>query len=191
MAERPLASVIIEPAKILFLNNAINHGVLTPLGVQQVADKGKSILFLLEANPGPGLGVLLAYTFFGTGLARSTAPGAAVIHFFGGIHEIYFPYVLMNPRLILAAIAGGASGLLIASITGAGLVATPAPGSIFAYLAVTPKDGYFGVLLDIAVACVVSFGVASALLGFGRAEQPVAEAATTGATTGIPTPSGA
>jgi mannitol-specific phosphotransferase system IIBC component len=93
----------------------------------------------------------------------------------------------MNPRLILAAIAGGASGLLIATITGAGLVATPAPGSIFAYLAVTPKDGFFGVLADVAVASVVSFGVASALLGFGRAEQPVQEAATSGATVGLPT----
>jgi PTS system mannitol-specific IIC component len=99
----PLASIIIEPAKVLFLNNAVNHGVLTPLGVTQAAQTGKSILFLLEANPGPGLGLLLAYTVFGTGLARSTAPGAAVIQFLGGIHEIYFPYVLMNPLLLLAS----------------------------------------------------------------------------------------
>jgi PTS system mannitol-specific IIC component len=183
----PLVSIVVEPAKVLFLNNAINHGVLAPLGVAQALQNGKSILFMIETNPGPGLGILLAYLFFGPRALRPSTPGAIIIHFFGGIHEIYFPYVLMNPRLILAAIAGGASGVFIAVITGAGLVATPSPGSIFAYLAVTPKDGYFGVLLDIAVASVVSFGVASALLGFGRAEQPVVEAATTGATAGLPT----
>ncbi len=96
----PLASIIIEPAKVLFLNNAINQGVLTPLGIQQSAEEGKSILFLLEANPGPGLGLLIAYSIFGTGMAKSTAPAAAIIQFFGGIHEIYFPYVLMKPILI-------------------------------------------------------------------------------------------
>jgi len=183
----PLVSIVVEPAKVLFLNNAINHGVLGPLGVTQALQNGKSILFMVETNPGPGLGILLAYLFFGPRSLRPSTPGAIIIHFFGGIHEIYFPYVLMNPRLILAAIAGGASGLLIATITGAGLVATPAPGSIFAYLAVTPKDGFFGVLADVAVASVVSFGVASALLGFGRAEQPVAQPATTGAATALPT----
>jgi PTS system mannitol-specific IIC component len=171
----PLVSIIVEPAKVLFLNNAINHGVLGPLGVAQALEHGKSILFMIETNPGPGLGILLAYWFFGPRALRPSAPGAIIIHFFGGIHEIYFPYVLMNPRLILAAIAGGASGVFIAVITGAGLVATPAPGSIFAYLAVTPKDGYFGVLAAVVVAAVVSFGVASALMGFGRAEQPVVE----------------
>ncbi len=176
----PLVSIIVEPAKVLFLNNAINHGVLAPLGVAQALENGKSILFMIETNPGPGLGILLAYLFFGPRSLRPSAPGAIIIHFFGGIHEIYFPYVLMNPRLILAAIAGGASGVFTAVVTGAGLVATPSPGSIFAYLAVTPRDGFIGVLLAIAVASVVSFGVASALLGFGRAEQPVAETAPQG-----------
>jgi len=183
----PLASIIVEPAKVLFLNNAINHGVLAPLGVAQSVANGKSILFMIETNPGPGLGILLAYLFFGPRALRPSAPGAIIIHFFGGIHEIYFPYVLMNPRLIIAAILGGASGVFTAVVTGAGLVATPSPGSIFAYMAVTPKDGYFGVLLDIAVASVVSFGVASMLLGFGRSEVPVVEAATTGAAPALPT----
>jgi PTS system mannitol-specific IIC component len=131
---------------------------------------------MIETNPGPGLGILLAYWFFGPRAMRPTAPGAIIIHFFGGIHEIYFPYVLANPRLIIAAIAGGASGVFTAVVTGSGLVATPSPGSIFAYMAVTPLGGHIGVLLSIAVASVVSFGVASLLLGFGRAEQPVAEA---------------
>jgi PTS system mannitol-specific IIC component len=187
----PLVSIVVEPAKVLFLNNAINHGVLAPLGVAQALQNGKSILFMIETNPGPGLGILLAYQLFGPRVLRPSVPGAIIIHFFGGIHEIYFPYVLMRPRLILAAIAGGASGVFIAVITGAGLVATPSPGSIFAYMAVTPKDGYFGVLADIAVACVVSFGVASMLLGFGRAEQPDAETAASATAAAGLTPSGA
>ena len=176
----PLAAIIIEPAKVLFLNNAINHGVLGPLGVAEAADKGKSLMFMLETNPGPGLGILLAYMFFGPRLLRLSAPAAIIIQFFGGIHEIYFPYVLMKPRLVLAAIAGGMSGIAVFEITGAGLVATPSPGSIFAYLAETPRGGYFGVLAGVAVSAAVSFGVASALLGFGRgadADDEVDEAA--------------
>jgi PTS system mannitol-specific IIC component len=190
----PLVSIIVEPAKVLFLNNAINHGVLAPLGVAQALEHGKSILFMIETNPGPGLGILLAYLLFGPRSLRPTAPGAIIIHFFGGIHEIYFPYVLMNPKLIIAAIAGGASGVFTAVLLGAGLVATPSPGSIFAYMAVTPKDGYFGVLAAIVVACGVSFAAASMLLGFGRAEQPVVEASpATAPATGLPgaTPTGA
>jgi mannitol PTS system EIICBA or EIICB component len=164
----PLASLFVEPAKVLFLNNAVNHGVLTPLGVAQAAAKGKSILFMVESNPGPGLGVLLAYFLFGPKSLRPTVPGAMIIHFLGGIHEIYFPYILMKPKLILATICGAASGLLTATVLHAGLVAAPSPGSIFAYLTVTPKGGYFPVLADITVATLVSFVVGAVLLGFGH-----------------------
>jgi len=167
----PLASLIIEPGKVLFLNNAINHGVLAPLGVAQAAQHGKSILFMLESNPGPGLGLLLAYLLFGPRSLRPSVPAAIIIQFFGGIHEIYFPYVLMKPRMILATILGGASGIIVFLITGAGLVATPSPGSIFAYAAVTPKGGWFGVFAGVLIAAAVSFGVGSALLGFGRLEK--------------------
>jgi mannitol PTS system EIICBA or EIICB component len=160
----PLTSIFIEPAKVLFLNNAINHGVLTPLGVQQSLVQGKSILFLLEANPGPGLGILLAYMFFGRGIARASAPGAAIIQFFGGIHEIYFPYVLMRPLLILAAIAGGMTGIATLAVTGAGLVAPAAPGSIIAVLAQTARDSYVGVTLSVLLATTVSFLVASVIM---------------------------
>ncbi|MFJ6078917.1 PTS mannitol transporter subunit IICBA [Pseudarthrobacter sp. NPDC092419] len=160
----PLTSIFIEPAKVLFLNNAINHGVLTPLGVQQSLEQGKSILFLLEANPGPGLGILLAYMFFGRGVAKASAPGAAIIHFLGGIHEIYFPYVLMRPLLILAAIAGGMTGVATLAITGSGLVAPAAPGSIIAVLAQTSRDSYVGVILSVLLATTVSFLVASVIL---------------------------
>lgn len=164
----PLASLLIEPAKVLFLNNAINFGVLAPIGVAEAAETGKSIMFMLETNPGPGLGLLLAYWFVGPKSIRPSAPGAIIIHFFGGIHEIYFPYVLMKPRLILAVIGGGMAGVATFLATGAGLVATPSPGSIFAYLTVTPRGGYFGSLAGIAVAAAVSFLIAAALL---RAEK--------------------
>ncbi|HEV7974509.1 mannitol-specific PTS transporter subunit IIC [Amycolatopsis sp.] len=167
----PLVSVIVEPAKVLFLNNAINHGVLSPLGIAKSVDSGKAIEFLIEPNPGPGVGILLAITFFGAKAMRATAPGAIVIQFFGGIHEIYFPYILAAPRLIIAAIGGSAAGLLVFSVTGAGLTATPSPGSIIAVLAVTPKGGFFGVLAGILVSAVVSFFIASALLKFGRSAK--------------------
>lgn len=160
----PLASIFIEPGKILFLNNAINHGVLSPLGVAEVADKGKSILFLLETNPGPGLGILVAYWLFSKGTAKASAPTAMIVHFLGGIHEIYFPYVLMQPILVLAAIAGGATGVTVNMLLGAGEVAAPAPGSIFALLAVAPRGGALPVLLSVIAAAGVSFLVAAPLV---------------------------
>ncbi len=154
-----LSSLFVEPAKILFLNNAINHGVLAPIGVQQVQEMGRSVLFMLETNPGPGLGILLAYFIAGKGVVKDSAPGAMVIHFLGGIHEIYFPYVLMRPILVLAVIAGGATGVLIFQIFGAGLIATPSPGSIFAYFAVTPPGQSFGVYLGIYGGMIASTAV--------------------------------
>lgn len=160
----PLASIFIEPAKVLFLNNAINHGILGPLGIDQAAETGKSILFLLESNPGPGLGILLAFMFFGKGAAKQTAPGAVIIHFLGGIHEIYFPYILMKPFLLVAAIAGGASGIFTLQLFNAGLVAAPSPGSIFSILALTPKGNHIGVILAVVVATAVSFLIASIIL---------------------------
>lgn len=160
----PLADLIIEPAKVLFLNNAINHGILGPIGVTQVEKAGRSVLFMLESNPGPGLGLLLAYWFAGKGMSKESAPGAIIIHFLGGIHEIYFPYVLAHPVMILALWAGGILADLWFVITGAGLVATPSPGSIFAYLAVIPKGQHFPVLMGILIAAVASFLVGSFIL---------------------------
>lgn len=156
-----LTSLFIEPAKVLFLNNAINHGILSPLGIEQAKELGSSIMFLLEANPGPGLGVLLAYCIFGKGSSKESAPGAVIIHFLGGIHEIYFPYILMNPALILAVMVGGASGVLTFSVLGAGLVAAASPGSIIAILAMTAKGKYFAVISGVVVATVVSFLISS------------------------------
>lgn len=164
----PLASLVIEPGKVLFLNNAINQGVLTPLGIQEAAESGKSILFLLEANPGPGLGLLLAFTFFGVGIARASAPGAIIIHFLGGIHEIYFPYVLMKPVLIVAMIGGGMTGIATNLLFGSGLRAPASPGSIFAVLLQTASDSYVGVILSVVLSATVSFLIASLILRASR-----------------------
>lgn len=175
-----LASVFIEPAKVLFLNNAINHGILSPMGIKQVEEIGHSIFFLLEANPGPGLGILLACCIAGKGSAKSSAPGAVIIHFLGGIHEIYFPYILMNPLLLLAAIAGGASGVFTFNMLGAGLVSPASPGSILAILAMTPKGGYVPILAGVAIATAVSFAIALPLLKFtGKDEDLEASKART------------
>jgi len=170
----PLTSIFVEPAKILFLNNAINHGIFSPLGIQQATEQGRSIFFLIEANPGPGMGVLLAYMVFGRGAAKQSAAGASIIHFFGGIHEIYFPYVLMNPRLILAVIAGGMTGVFTLTLFNAGLVSPASPGSIFAVLLMTPKASLIGVALSIISSTLVSFLVAAV---FVRAQQPEADEA--------------
>jgi PTS system mannitol-specific IIC component len=164
----PLASLLIEPAKVLFLNNAINHGVLTPLGIQQAAEEGKSILFLLEANPGPGAGLLIAYSIFGTGVARNTAPAALVIQFFGGIHEVYFPFVLLKPITLLAMIPAGAVGILTLVIFGAGLRAPAAPGSIIAVYAQTPGGNFVGVTLSVLLAAATSFLITSVILRASR-----------------------
>lgn len=167
----PLTSILIEPAKVLFLNNAINHGILSPIGAEQIRTDGQSILLLLEANPGPGLGILLAYAFFSRGSAKQSAPGAAIIHFFGGIHEIYFPYILMRPLLIVAAILGGMSGVFTFVLLGGGLQAIASPGSILAILAATPGGAYMANIAGVLVATIVSFAVASLILKTGKEKE--------------------
>jgi mannitol PTS system EIICBA or EIICB component len=175
----PLTAVLIEPAKVLFLNNAINHGVLTPLGLDQAKQAGHSALFLLEANPGPGAGMLLAFMVFGKGVAKATAPGAFIIQFFGGIHEVYFPYVLAKPRLLLALIAGGATGTLMNVIFDSGLVAPAAPGSVFAVYSSVAKGSVVGVTLCWSSALVVTFVLSGLLLRLDTSEDEVDLAAAT------------
>ena len=172
----PLVSIIVEPAKVFFLNNAINHGVFSPIGIQQVTEAGKSIFFTIETNPGPGLGVLLAYSIFGKGNSKATAPGAAIIHFFGGIHEIYFPYILMNPVLIIALIIGGMSGVLTTLILKGGLIAVPAPGSIIAMLAVTPKGGFIATIGSVLISAIITFLLSSIFVKKSHSEENLEEA---------------
>lgn len=153
----PLSAIFVEPAKVLFLNNALDHGIFGPIGYEQVKTLGHSALFLLVPNPGAGLGLLLAYWFFGKGEMKEAAPGMILIHFFGGIHEVYFPYVLANPLTIIGMIAGGIVGTGTLTFLNVGTVATPSPGSIFSVVALSPKNCMFGVLLSVVLSCVVSF----------------------------------
>jgi mannitol PTS system EIICBA or EIICB component len=171
----PLAALAIEPAKVLFLNNALNHGVLGPLGVTAAKDTGRAIHFLLETNPGPGLGLLAAYWVAGKGMMKQSSPGAMIVHFLGGIHEIYFPYVLAKPLMILATIAGGLAANTWFSLTGAGLVATPSPGSIFAYLAVTPPGQHIPVLGGVLIGAIASFLVGTLILRARPMKETVQE----------------
>ncbi|MBX5319831.1 PTS mannitol transporter subunit IICB [Staphylococcus caprae] len=174
----PIVSIIVEPAKILFLNNAINHGVFTPLGSDQAAHVGQSILFTIESNPGPGLGILLAYMIFGKGTAKATSYGAGIIHFLGGIHEIYFPYVLMRPLLFLAVILGGMTGVATYQATGFGFRSLASPGSFIVYCLNAPKDEFLHMLLGIFLATLVSFIVAALIMKFTKEPKQDLEAAT-------------
>lgn len=168
----PLVSIFLEPAKVLFLNNAINHGVFTPIGAEQVSQMGKSIMYMLETNPGPGLGVLLAYMFFSKDdTTRQSAPGAVIIHLFGGIHEIYFPYILMNPVVIIAPIVGNAAAILFFSMMNAGLNGPAAPGSIIAFMMMTPRDSMLVSLLGVAIAAGVSFVIAAPIVKMSGAKN--------------------
>ncbi|PWD50125.1 PTS mannose transporter subunit IIA [Serinibacter arcticus] len=174
----PATSILVEPAKVLFLNNAINHGVFTPLGSAESQETGRSLLFLIEANPGPGLGLLLAFAVAGVGVARASAPGAIIVQFLGGIHEIYFPYVLAKPRLIIALILGGATGVLTNVLFDSGLVGPAAPGSIFAVLTMTAPGSHLGVILSVLLSAAVTFVVAAFLLRIDKNKDLDLEAAT-------------
>ena len=157
----PLSAIFIEPARILFLNNVIDHGIMAPLGLEQAASQGFSPLFMIIPNPGIGLGILLAYYFYAKGEMKDATPSAILIHFFGGIHEIFFPFVLANPFLILANIAGGIAAIVTMQITNYGTTYTPSPGSIISVLALTPKGHYLGAFLTVGVSCLVTFVVAA------------------------------
>ena len=174
----PLVAIFVEPAKVLFLNNAINHGIFTPIGVEQAVEAGKSIMYMLESNPGPGLGVLLAYWLFSADkTTKDSAPGAIIIHFLGGIHEIYFPYILMNPVVIIAPILGNICAITFYTLFNCGLKGPASPGSIIAYLSMAPKGETLMVLLGVLIAAGVSFLVASPNIKLSNAKGTSLEAA--------------
>lgn len=167
--------VINEPAKILFLNNAIDQGVYYPLGMQQASETGKSIFFMVASNPGPGLGLLLGFAIFGKGMSKKSAPGAMIIHFLGGIHELYFPYVLMKPLTLIAMIAGGMTGTWVFHLLDGGLVAGPSPGSIFAYLALTPKGSFLATIAGVTAGTIVTFVITSVILKMEKSVETESE----------------
>ncbi len=168
----PLIAVFIEPAKVLFLNNAINHGIFTPIATAQAAEAGKSIMYMLEANPGPGLGVLLAYMFFCEDKkTKQSAPGAVIIHLLGGIHEIYFPYILMNPLVIIGPIAGNIAAIFWYNLTDSGLVGPASPGSIIAYMMMASRDSMVTVFAGVLIAAAVSFGISSVIIRMSKGKS--------------------
>ncbi len=171
-------NLLIEPLKVLFLNNTLNHGILTPLGIEQAGDAGTSILFLIETNPGPGLGVLLAFILFSRKELKATASGAFMIHLFGGIHEIYFPFVLLNPLLFAAVILGGMSGTLIFEMFQVGLKVPASPGSIVVILANAPQEMLLGVASGIAGSTLVSFIIAALVIRKDQTKKEISEKVT-------------
>lgn len=165
----PFISIIAEPAKVLFLNNALYYGVLLPIGMNQISAEGSTILFWAVANLGTGLGVLLAYLFFGKGTSKQAAPGAIIIHVFGGIHEMYFPYVLKNPLHLISITVSGFVGLAFFSFFNVGFIASPPVGSIIAILAVIQKSRIIWMLLGVTLTTCVSFAISSIIV---KAEKP-------------------
>ncbi|MCW1873033.1 PTS mannitol transporter subunit IICB (plasmid) [Erwinia sp. INIA-01] len=167
----PTLALLIEPTRVLFLNNAIDQAIFYQLGMKDAAVNGSSIFFMVFASPGPGLGLLLAFCIFGKGMAKKSAPAATIIHIFGGIHEMYFPYVYMKPLMILPLMLGSAVGIEVFSLMHAGLVAGATPGSIFAFMALTPPGKFLATLSGIGAAAIVTFIGASIVLKFDRSTE--------------------
>lgn len=169
-----LVSIVIEPAKVFFLNNSINHGILIPLGMQQAEQVGESMLFLLEANPGPGLGILAAL-YLERKEKRKEYAASMFVEFVGGIHEIYFPEIISNMWLLLALISGGAAGNLCFMILHGAANGVVSPGSIFAVLLVCSQNRILAVLIGIAVSVAVSAAVAVLILKWQRKPLKILE----------------
>ena len=167
----PLVSIFIEPAKVMFLNNAINHGILTPLGTVQVKELGESIIFFLESNPGPGFGLLMAYWCFGKGAAKSSAPGAVLIQFIGGIHEIYYPYILSRPLLIVPMILGASSSILFMTVAHAGLIGPISPGSIVSVVIMSASGKMLINVAAVLVAATITFLTSALILRRGSKDD--------------------
>jgi len=173
----PLVSLVVEPAKVLFLNNAINHGIFTPLGAEQASEFGKSIFYMIETNPGPGTGVLLAYWLFSRDqVTKDSAPGALIVHLLGGIHEISFPYILMNPLLLLATIGGSFAAMVYNTLLGLGLSGPASPGSIFAFVGMAPKGSTLSVFFAFVIAAGVSFLIASPIVRLSNGKGSLEDA---------------
>lgn len=164
----PLLAIPVAPAQMVFANNAINFGIMMPLGLEQVAQSGKSILFLVDANPGPSVGTLLAISLFGKGSAKRTAPLAALVAGVGGIGEVYFPFVLMKPKLILATMGGIATSLALFAALGGGTTATPSPGSVLMMVALSPSNALLANLIGFFGGMVVSLLIGFLLLRWER-----------------------
>jgi len=164
----PALAAFIEPAKVMFLNNVMAYGILGPIGISQIRQLSKSIFFLLESNPGPAIGMLLAYIIRLRGQVRRNAVSSLAIHALGGIQEVYFPYVLMKPQLLLALVLGNMSGIWIFQYWNAGLASIPSPPSLFLVIGLAPPGDVFYVTAGIGVSAVVSMAVSLAVFGSAK-----------------------
>lgn len=179
----PLIGIITEPIKVSFLNNALNHGVMGPIGFNQVQaqidagiENARSIFFLFDPNPGPGLGLLLAYIIWTKGENRANAAGSSLIHTIGGIHEVYFVFILAKPKMVLSTMTGVVAAQFIASYFGGGTIATPSPGSIISMIALSPGTQAILInLLSFAVGVGAAFGIATILLLTDKKRNAVGE----------------
>ena len=158
-----ILAVVIEPAKVFFFNNIVNHAILVPLGASQVQKAGSSVLFLLESNPGPGLGILFALLC--TSEKKKNEYAAAILaQAAGGIHEVYFPYVLSNLWLLIPLIVGGMAGNLCFLLLHAGMKSAVSPGSIIILWLMAEKGSRMALLAGIVFSAAVSFLAALTVL---------------------------
>lgn len=160
----PFTPIFVVPGQVLFLNNAINHGIFTPLAIEQAAATGKSILYLVEANGGNWAGLVLAFCVFGKGMSKKSAPGAAIIHIIGGIGEVSFPYALIKPITILGPICGSIAALFWFTFMDGGAVAAVSPGSIIALIIMSPKGKLLVNVMGYLIAAIVSFVIVAFFL---------------------------
>ena len=168
-----LVSLVIEPCKVFFLNNCINHGILLPLAIQQAGETGTSILFLLESNPGPGFGVLLAL-WLCQRKRRKEYAAYLFVEGIGGIHELYFPVVLSNLILLIPLIAGGMTGSFLFSVLGVTADGAISPGSILTVLLMTGRKAPLAVLC-VAASALVSMGTACLILRVQEQKQGITQ----------------
>ncbi|EGN2330630.1 PTS mannitol transporter subunit IICB [Escherichia coli] len=167
----PLAGLFVAPAQVLFLNNAINHGIMVPLGIEQVHQLGKSIFFLVESNGGTWLGLVLAFCLYGKGAAKRSAPAAAGILFLGGIGEVVFPFALIKPITLLGPILANIAALTFLQAFNGGTVGAVSPGSFIAMVVMTPKGAFFVNIAAYALATVISFVVVAFFLKRDRSAE--------------------
>lgn len=161
-----ILTVIIEISKIFFINNFINHGFLAVMGYKELLLDGKSLFFLLETNPGPGLGILLALYFLSKN-KRKNMFSSMIIEFFGGIHEIYFSYVLKNLKLISAVILGGLAGNIFFYYFNVSLSGVPSPGSVI-LITLLSSGSRIILLTGILLSSMISFGAAYMILTYEK-----------------------
>ena len=109
---------------------------------------------------------------------RETYAGAMVAEFIGGIHEVYFPVVLSDIRLLLPLMASSAAGAFWFELTGAGLRTPVSPGSCISILLLAGRPDFVKVGTGILISAIVSFGVSWLVLHWhktGKEEQKLCE----------------